>query len=90
MKHDRLPPIHPGEILVEEFMTPKGLNAHQLSLLTGLATTRVNDIVRGRRGITAETALKFAAFFKNSPEFWMNLQTQYDLEVARDKLLKAQ
>lgn len=79
------PPIHPGEFLREEFMEPLGLGSNKLAKECGLAVTRINDIVRGRRGITAETALALAQRFEMTPEFWMNLQTYYDLEIAKDK-----
>ncbi len=83
MKH--LKNIHPGEVLKEEFLDPMGISAYRLARETGLSQTRIGQIVRCSRGITAETALKFGKFFGISPEFWLNLQTLYDLEEARRK-----
>ena len=74
---------HPGRILREEFLTPMGLSQATLARKLRLSQNRVNEIVMGKRGITAETALLLARFFKNSPEFWMNLQTAHDLAKAR-------
>ncbi len=82
----RLKPVHPGEILREEFMTPLGLSMNRMAMDLRVPVTRIADIVNERRGITADTALRFARYFKNSPTFWMNLQTRYDLEVATDKI----
>lgn len=75
-------PIHPGEILREEFLGPLEITAHALSQAMRVPATRVNDIVNGRRGITADTALRLARYFGNSPEFWLNLQAAYDLRTA--------
>ena len=82
----KLKPVHPGEILHEEFMTPFGLSMNRMAMDLRVPVTRIADIVNKRRGITADTALRFARYFKNSPAFWMNLQTRYDLEVAEDKI----
>src|SRR6202140_4490656 len=82
----KLKPIHPGEILREEFMKPLGLSMNRMGLDLRVPVTRIADIVNERRGITAETALRFARYFKNSAAFWMNLQTRYDLEVAEDEI----
>src|SRR5216684_8332490 len=79
-------PIHPGEILSEEFMAPLGLSMNKMAMDLRVPVTRIADIVNEKRGITAETALRFARYFKNSPTFWMNLQTRYELEVAQDEL----
>ena len=79
---------HPGEILREEFMKPFGLSANRLALNLRVPATRINDIVRGQRGVTAETALRLSRYFGNSPEFWMNLQTAHDLSEARLKSQK--
>jgi antitoxin HigA-1 len=81
----KLKPVHAGEILHEEFMKPLGLSMNKLSLDLRVSVTRIADIV-GERGITADTALGLARYFKNTPVFRMNLQTRYDLEVAQDKL----
>src|SRR5690242_21672643 len=75
-----------GEILREEFMAPLGLSMNKLAMALRVPVTRIADIVNERRGITADTALRFARYFKNTPAFWMNLQTRYDLEVAEDEL----
>lgn len=81
----KLKPVHPGEILHEEFMKPLGLSMNKLALDLRVPVTRIADIVGERRGITADTALRLARYFKNAPVFWMNLQTRYDLEVAQDE-----
>ena len=79
---DRMPPVHPGEILLEEFLKPIGLSQTQLALATGMPQSRVQAIVSGRRGITADTAIRLAAFFGNTPQFWLNCQTSYELDMA--------
>jgi antitoxin HigA-1 len=75
--------IHPGQILLQEFLEPMGLTQADLARSLAISLNRVNELVRGKRGVTPETALLLAGFFKNSPEFWMNLQTAYDLTQAR-------
>ena len=85
---DKLSPIHPGEVLLEEFIKPLNLSQNRLSIDIGVDTRRINEIVLGRRAVTADTALRLARFFSNSPEFWLRLQTQYDLDVAEDHLGK--
>jgi addiction module HigA family antidote len=85
----RLLPIHPGEILREEFLSPLGLSAHQLALALRVPATRINDIVNERRGITADTALRLSRYFGTTPRFWMNMQASWELEVAEDQLGKA-
>ena len=85
---DKLSPIHPGEVLLEEFIKPLNLSQNRLSIDIGVDTRRINEIVLGRRAVTADTALRLARFFGNSPEFWLGLQTQYDLDVAEDHLGK--
>ena len=82
----RLKPVHPGEILREEFMGPLGLSMNKLAMALSAPVARIADIVNERRGITADTALRFARYFNNSPTFWMNLQTRYDQEVAQDEI----
>ena len=82
----RLPPIHPGEILREEFMAPLGLSMNALALALRVPVTRVAEIVHERRAITPDTALRLARYFNTSPRFWLNLQAAYDLEVAEQKL----
>ncbi len=86
MPRKKLKPVHPGEILSEEFMAPLGLSMNKVAMDLRVPVTRIADIVNEKRGITAETALRFARYFKNSPAFWMNLQTRYELEVAQDEL----
>jgi addiction module HigA family antidote len=78
-----LEPIHPGEILAEEFMRPLGLSANALARTLGVPVTRISEILRGRRGVSADSALRLARFFGTSAELWMGLQTEYDLRVAR-------
>ena len=83
---ERLPPIHPGEILSEEFLVPLNVSQYRLAKAIGVDARRIHAIVHGERAITAETALLFSRFFGNSAEFWMGLQSQYDLETAADRL----
>jgi addiction module HigA family antidote len=83
---DKLSPIHPGEVLLEEFIKPMGLSQNRLAIDIGVDARRINEIVLGKRAITADTALRLSRFFGNSPQFWMGLQTQYDLDVAEDQL----
>lgn len=82
----KLKPVHPGEILREEFMAPIGLSMNRMAMDLRVPVTRIADICSERRGITADTALRFARYFGNSPAFWMNLQTRYDLEIAEDEI----
>ena len=82
----RLPPIHPGEILNEEFLLPLNITQYRLAKEIGVDARRIHSIVRGERAITAETALLLSRFFGNSAEFWMGLQSQYDLEVTKHRL----
>ena len=82
----KLKPVHPGEILREEFMAPLRLSMNKMAVAMRVPVTRIADIVNERRGITANTALRFARYFNNSPAFWMNLLTRYDLEVAEDEI----
>lgn len=82
----KLAPIHPGEILREEYMRPLGLSSNALANAIGVTPARVNEIVRERRGISADTALRFARYFGTDAQSWMNLQQRYDLECAKDAL----
>ena len=82
----RLPPIHPGEILDEEFLRPMNISQYRLAKAIGVDARRIHAIVHGERSITAETALLLSRFFGNSAGFWMGLQSQYDLETAEDRL----
>lgn len=86
MKRRKLHPVHPGEILLEEFLKPKELSQHRLALNIGVPARRINEIVLGKRRITADTALRLAKFFGISAEFWLGLQSQYDLDVTADEL----
>ena len=79
-------PVHPGEILHEEFMIPLKLSMNKMAMDLRVPVTRIADIIHQRRGITADTALRFARYFQNAPVFWVNLQTRYDLEVAKDEI----
>jgi addiction module HigA family antidote len=79
-------PIHPGEHLSEDFLKPLGLSQSQLASDLGIPFRRVNEIVRGKRGITAETALLLARYFGNSPEFWIRLQADFDLEIEKERI----
>jgi len=85
----RLPPIHPGEVLREEFLGPMNLSAHQLALALRVPATRVNEIVNQRRGITADTAMRLARYFGTTAKFWINLQAAYDLDLAEDRFREA-
>ena len=82
----KLPPIHPGEILNEEFLIPMSITQYRVAKAVGVDARRIHSIVHGERSITAETALLLARFFGNSPSFWMGLQSQYDLEVTQDRI----
>ena len=81
-----LPPIHPGEILLEEFLQPMEISQYRLAKDIGVPPRRINEIVHGNRGISADTALRLSRYFGLSERFWMNLQARYDLEVEKDKL----
>lgn len=83
------PPIHPGEILLEDFLRPMGISQSHLALAIRVPLQRVHDIVHGRRAISVDTAARFSRFFGTSPDLWLNLQTHYDLEKARDEGLFA-
>jgi len=82
----KLSPVHPGEILLEEFLKPLGLSQYRLAKGLSVPPRRINEIVLGKRAITADTALRLARFFGTSDRFWLNLQTSYDLDVERDRL----
>ncbi len=84
----KLAPIHPGEILLEEFLNPMGISQYRLSKDTNMPPRRVNEIVHGKRSITANTALRLARYFGTTDRFWINLQTRYDLEIEKDRLGK--
>ena len=81
----RMPPMHPGEILLEEFLVPLGLSQYRVAKEAGVPPRRINEIVHGKRSVTADTALRLARLFGTSAEFWLNLQAHFDLERARDR-----
>ena len=83
---ERLPPVHPGEVLSEEFLVPMKITQYAVAKAIGVDPRRIHAIVHGERSITAETALLLSRFFSNSAQFWMGLQSQYDLEIAEDRL----
>jgi addiction module HigA family antidote len=86
MRAKKIQPIHPGEILLEEFLNPMGLSQNQLANDIGVPPRRINEIVHGKRRITADTALRLAHYFKMSPQFWLGLQMDYDLDIEEDRL----
>ncbi len=86
MAGKRYPPIHPGEVLLEEFLRPLGVTQYRLAKDVSVPPRRVNEIVLGRRAITADSALRFARYFGTTEQFWLNLQARYDLEMQRDRL----
>ena len=79
-------PIHPGEVLLEEFLAPMDVSQHRLAVAVGVPPRRINEIVHGKRRITADTALRLARYFGTTDHFWLNLQIRFDLEVERDHL----
>ncbi len=84
MKKDKLIPVHPGEVLLEEFIKPMNLRENQIALALGVPSQQINEIIHGKRGITADTALRLARYFNMSPRFWLGLQMDYDLDVVED------
>ena len=87
MPHEeKLRPVHPGEVLQEEFLRPMGLSQSRVALAIGVHPRRINEIVLGKRGISADTALRLAKFFGTSPELWLGLQKDYELDVAMDEV----
>lgn len=86
MSRRKMAPVHPGEILVKEFLEPLGLTQYRLAKDISVPPRRINEIVLGQRGITADTALRLARYFKTTEQFWLNLQSHFDLEVERDRL----
>ena len=86
MTREKIPPVHPGEILLEEFLKPMGLSQNRLSLDLGVPPRRINEIVQGKRRVTADTALRLGRYFGMSPQFWLGLQMDYDLDYEADKL----
>jgi addiction module HigA family antidote len=86
MASRKLNPVHPGEVLIEEFLKPMSLSQNRLALAIGVHPRRINEIVLGKRSVTADTALRLARYFGTSPQFWLGLQMDYDLDVASDRL----
>jgi addiction module HigA family antidote len=86
MGDGKLSPVHPGEVLLEDFLKPMGLSQNRLALDISVPARRINEIVLGKRGITADTALRLARYFGTSPQFWLGLQKDYELDVAADAL----
>jgi antitoxin HigA-1 len=86
MSRRRLTPVHPGEILLKEFLSPLGISQYRLAKETSVPPRRINEIVRGSRSISADTALRLGRYFSTSERFWLNLQAHYDLEVMKDRL----
>jgi addiction module HigA family antidote len=83
---ERIAPIHPGEILQEDFLIPMNVSAYRLAKETYMDQTRVSEILKGKRSVTIDTALRLAKFFGTTPEFWVNIQTQYDKETKEDEI----
>jgi addiction module HigA family antidote len=83
---ERIKPIHPGEILREDFLIPMNISAYKLAKETFMDQTRVSEIINGKRAVTIDTALRLSKFFGNSPEFWINIQTQYDMETKEAEI----
>jgi len=86
MAKKKIPPLHPGEVLFEEFLKPMNISQNQLGRDLGVSPRRINEIIHGKRSITADTALRLARYFGNSPQFWLGLQMDYDLDVDTDRL----
>jgi addiction module HigA family antidote len=86
MAQEKLAPIHPGEILMEDFLRPLGISQYRLAKGISVSPRRINEIVHGKRSITADTALRLSKFFGTSERFWLNLQVRFDLEVEKDRL----
>ena len=86
LNEEKIPPLHPGAVLLEEFLLPMGISQNQLALAMRVPARRINEIVLGRRRITADTALRLARFFGMSAQFWLGLQLDYDLDVAQDEV----
>ncbi len=86
MHRRKLPPVHPGEILMEEFLSPLGISQYRLAKETSVPARRINEIVHGSRSQSADTALRLARYLGTSERFWLNLQTRYDVEVEKDRL----
>lgn len=86
MSKKKMPPLHPGEILMEEFLNPLEMSQYRLAKEIHVSPRRINEIVQGKRSITADTALRLGLFFKMSPQFWLGLQMDYDLDITQDQI----
>ena len=86
MKQNKLPPVHPGEVLLEEFLKPLDISQYRLAKSMSVPPRRVNEIVLGKRSVSADTALRLGRYFGTSEQFWLNLQSEYDLDVEKDRL----
>ena len=86
MAHEKLAPIHPGEVLLADFLEPLGLSQYRLAHDISVPPRRINEIVHGKRAVTADTALRLSRYFRTSDRFWLNLQARFDLEIERDRL----
>ena len=86
MGRNKIPPLHPGEVLFEEFLKPMSISQNQLGRDLGVSPRRINEIIHGKRSVTADTALRLARHFGNSPQFWLGLQMDYDLDVETDRI----
>jgi addiction module HigA family antidote len=86
MKKQRMAPVHPGEILLEQFLKPLEMSQNRLAIEISVPPRRINEIVNGKRRVTADTAMRLAIFFNMTPQYWMGLQADYDLDVAQDEL----
>ncbi len=86
MRNNKIPPLHPEEVLFEEFLKPLNISQNQLGRDLGMSARRINEIIHGKRAVTADTALRLARYFSNSPQFWLGLQVDYDLDVETDRL----
>ncbi|MGO9620836.1 MAG: HigA family addiction module antitoxin [Desulfobaccales bacterium] len=87
MAAEKIPPVHPGEILLKEYLIPLGISQNKVGRDLGVPAQRINEIIRGKRAITVDTALRLARYFSTTPQFWLNLQSHYDLEMAGETLL---
>ena len=88
MKAKKIPPLHPGEVLYDEFLQPLKISQNQVARDLGVSPRRINEIIHGKRSVTADTALRFSLYFGNSAQFWMGLQMDYDLDMAEDQSLE--
>jgi addiction module HigA family antidote len=86
MRNNKIPPLHPGEVLLEEFLKPLNISQNRLGRDLGVSARRINEIIHAKRSITADTALRLARYFSNSPQFWLGLQIDYDLDIEKDRL----